>query len=137
MKLDYDQLVKKMLKKGGLKSSSQLAKKLGVTPQALSNFKKKGEMPAEWIFRFASIYKTSIDWLISGQCDAIELRSGNICAISMVEAEGIEKEDIGLAVLDPEEIIYVGKLLRVLRNPDKFSAPAVKTSIDAFYRGGV
>lgn len=135
MELNYTQLLKRMLETGNLKSSSELAKKLGVTPQALSNCKRRGEMPAEWIFKFAAIYNTSIDRLLTGKDDVKEKKSENICAIAMIETEEIKNENIpGLAILGPEEIIYVGKLLRVLRNPDKFSAPAVKTSIDAFYR---
>jgi P pilus assembly chaperone PapD len=36
--------------------------------------------------------------------------------------------------MSPDQIIYVGKLLTILRGSNKDGAEAIKYSIDAFYR---
>jgi len=38
------------------------------------------------------------------------------------------------AALSPDEIIYVGKLLKILRSPNKSTAAAIKYSVDAFLK---
>ena len=38
-----------------------------------------------------------------------------------------------MALLDPDELIYTGKLLKILRAPEKAASPALKANIDAFF----
>ena len=131
----------RMLKAGNLKNFSELAQTLGVTPQALSNHRKKGEISPGLLFKFAKKYNISIDWLltgIGGMYKGME-SSDKLCAIAVIEAptdsaNGRFRGEPELAVLNPEEIIYIGKLLSILRRPEKAAAPAVKISIDAFFK---
>ncbi len=125
MGLDYQDVLNRMLSAGRLTNSSQLAKVLGITPQALSNYKKRGGIPTSLLFRFASIYDVSVDWLITGEGAAFK-------AAERSAGYGDEAA-IDLTGLSPDEIIYIGKLLKVLRRPEKFTAMAVKVSIDAFF----
>lgn len=143
MAVNYSKIFDRMLKAGRLKNGSQLARALGVSPQAVSNYKKRGELPASLIFKFAETYSVSIDWLLSG--------TGNVAVQSpepskaAYASESDEHYSVGkaecptgindLMMLSPDEIIYVGRLLRVLRGPEKY-VPAVKICIDSFMKAG-
>ena len=48
------------------KNDSGLAKVLDITPQALSNYKKRGQMPASLVIKLAEKYGCSLDWLFKG-----------------------------------------------------------------------
>ena len=67
MGVSYSDIIERMRWAGKLKNDSAVARVLGVTPQALSNYKKRGEMPTDLVLRFANIYGLSVDWLISGE----------------------------------------------------------------------
>lgn len=115
-----------MLGAGELANSSQLAKVLGITPQALSNYKKRGDIPTSLLFKFADIYDVSVDWLISGSGTAFK------CCEDTVSYGAGDKDIMELAEFSPDELIYVGKLLKVLRKGDSHMSSALKVSIDAF-----
>ena len=59
--------VDRMKSAAGLRSDTDLAKALDITPQAISNFKNKGEIPSDLVIQFAVKYKVSVDWLRSGE----------------------------------------------------------------------
>ena len=126
MILNYSEILERMLDAGRLQNSSQLARVLGITPQALSNYKKRADIPTSLLFKFAAIYDVSIDWLISGEGSAFK------CLEETTPYDVECAHAMDFASLEPEEIIYVGKLLKILRSADKHLALAVKTSIDAF-----
>ncbi len=126
MNLNYMEIFERMLRAGGIANGSQLARVLGVTPQALSNYKKRGEIPTSLLFKFASIYEVSVDWLITGEGEIFRAAEQ-----STVYGDGPESV-MDLSGLAPEEIIYIGKLLTILRRRNEYTAPAVKVSIDAF-----
>jgi hypothetical protein len=63
----YKVTLERMLEESGLKNESSIAKSLGISPQAFSNFKKNGEIPAERVIQFALKYKLSIDYLLTGE----------------------------------------------------------------------
>lgn len=141
--LNYSEIFERMLKAGNLKNSSEMAKILGITPQAISNYRKKSELPAGFVFKFAQMYGISVDWLLTGEGETFRDLKENrgksrVCKIDMVEPHAKEDTKEGftaeMAVLDPDEMIYIGKLLKVLRGSEDFAAPAVKTSIDAFFK---
>ena len=67
MGVNYLEIIDRMRWAGKLKNDSAVARALGVTPQALSNYKKRGEMPTDLVLKFAGIYSLSVDWLISGE----------------------------------------------------------------------
>jgi len=115
-----------MLDAGKLVNSSQLARVLGITPQALSNYKKRGDIPTSLLFKFAAIYDVSIDWLISGDGSAFK------CAEDTAPYEVESGRAMDFAGLEPDEIIYVGKLLKILRTADSHMVSALKSSIDVF-----
>jgi len=117
-----------MLEAGKLQNSSQLAKVLGITPQALSNYKKRGDIPTSLLFKFADIYDVSVDWLISGDGSAFK------CLEDTVSYDTVYGQSIDIAALTPEEIIYIGKLLKVMRSNDSLLSSALMSSIDAFLR---
>ncbi|MBI4949867.1 MAG: helix-turn-helix domain-containing protein [Deltaproteobacteria bacterium] len=145
MGVNYSKVFERMLKAGRLKNGSQLAKALGVSPQAVSNYKKRGELPASLIFKFAETYSVSIDWLINGVAepgDSAELSRPAYASeaddryfIDSVDKAWLPSSINDLMMLSPDEIIYVGRLLKVLRGPERY-IPAVKVCIDSFIKAG-
>lgn len=53
-------------------SDAEVARSLGVTPQALSSFKKAGKFPSDLLITFCLNHKLSLDWLLSGTKSNIE-----------------------------------------------------------------
>jgi hypothetical protein len=147
MGVSYTDIIERMRWSGKLKNDSAVARVLGVTPQALSNYKKRGEMPSDLVIRFAGIYGLSLDWLIAGEGEMhkpgargqeVERRGYMFVAEDTTgygrdEREGAQKM-AEFASLTPDEIIYVGKLLKLLRGPNKSTAAAIKYSVDAFLK---
>jgi hypothetical protein len=146
MGVKYSDTIERMRWAGKLKNDSAVARVLGVTPQALSNYKKRGELPTDLVIRFSNIYGLSVDWLLTGDGDVHKIgyqppegdlglpafheeaaRYGAVPGISYTRAPD-------LATMSPDQIIYVGKLLTILRGSNKDGAEAIKYSIDAFYR---
>lgn len=138
MGVSYSDIIERMRWSGKLKNDSAVARTLGVTPQALSNYKKRGEMPTDLVLRFAGIYGLSVDWLITGEGDMY--RPGAVRTLKAGEEHSPYGREAGfqklsdLAALSPEELIYVGKMLKILRGPNKSTASAIKFSVDAFLK---
>jgi len=144
MGVSYSDIIERMRWAGKLKNDSAVARVLGVTPQALSNYKKRGEMPTDLVLRFANIYGLSVDWLISGDGEMYKASAkGGDFKTYMIAAEetsaygkegkeGYRMPDV--AALSADEIIYVGKLLKILRGQNKSTAAAIKYSVDAFLK---
>ncbi|MBI5468212.1 MAG: helix-turn-helix domain-containing protein [Deltaproteobacteria bacterium] len=140
MQIKNRELFERMLMAGKLKNYSELAKTVGLSPQAISNYRKKDEISPKLIFKFAETYNISIDWLLTGIGDMYSRMSSSerVCTIALVEKargkdNGSYSYAMGQAVLDTEEIVYVGKLLTILRSTESVAGPSIKTNIDAFY----
>ncbi len=56
----------RLIQGAGLKRDSQLAALLGVTPQAVSQARRKGRIPDGWILKVASRFHLSTDWIFFG-----------------------------------------------------------------------
>ncbi len=138
MGVNYLDTIERMRWAGKLKNDSAVARVLGVTPQALSNYKKRGEMPTDLVLRFADIHGLSVDWLISGKGDMYRFgaeQEGYLMAAEEALSYGRDLSHKGCSffgVLEPDEIILVGKLLKVLRSSDESISSALKCTIEAF-----
>jgi len=53
IRLKFDDIVPKMMKTLGAKTHTELAEYLGVSPQSLSNFSKRGHIPIGMVVNFA------------------------------------------------------------------------------------
>jgi hypothetical protein len=167
MELDYPVIFERMLKAGNLRNSSQMARMLGLTPQAMSSYKRRGAISAGLIFKFASICDVSVDWLLTGEGTVFRGAEGvrltqEVCSIALVErvargsghsvpggggggapgsggggkkpeGQSSAPDPMDAAVLNPDELIYLGKLLKILRCRKKTAVPALKANIDAFF----
>ncbi|MDO8302923.1 MAG: helix-turn-helix domain-containing protein [Sedimentisphaerales bacterium] len=119
MGVSYCSAIERMKWHGKLKNDSDVARVLGVTPQALSNYKKKGDMPSKLVMKFAHAYKISVDWLISGH---VTLNTEKKFEAFIVES------------LTEQEVEYIGKLLKILRaRSESPIIDVVKQTIDALY----
>ncbi|MBE9528400.1 MAG: helix-turn-helix domain-containing protein [Proteobacteria bacterium] len=144
MGIDYKKVFERMLKAGKVKNSSEMARILGMTPQAVSNHKKRGELSAGFIMKFAQKCNISVDWLLTGVGDPSAKRvqaeqptvQGESGTILVAKAEGsADRNGVGAGSLQsgplcPEEIIYIGKLLKILRSTETKASPALKANID-------
>lgn len=109
----------RMMHAARLKNHSALAADLGITPQALSNYKRRGEMPPGLVMDFAEKHGLSVDWLVFGK------KSEEVWGVSPLS--GIV---INLAVTR-EEQVYLEKALTVLRSPNAMLAEVFRHSLDA------
>jgi len=57
----------RMQKVLGSDKDKDLAANLDISPQAVSNARKKGEIPSDMILTFAEKNKLSVDWLLTGK----------------------------------------------------------------------
>lgn len=137
MGVKYSSVIERMRWAGRLKNDSAVAKVVDVTPQALSNYKKRGQMPTDLVLKFASIYSLSIDWLVTGKGSMFLPGSDRSIDNMGLAAEdessyGIEEGESAPLSMSPDQIIYIGKLLKIINSGNKTAITAVKCSIDAF-----
>jgi transcriptional regulator with XRE-family HTH domain len=64
---NYEEVIDRIFWATGLRNTSAIATKLGITPQALSNYKKRKLMPLGVVLQIANKYGISMDWLLCGQ----------------------------------------------------------------------
>lgn len=57
----------RLLQGAGLRRDSQLAELLGVSPQAVSQARRKGRIPDGWVLKVASQFGLSTDWIFFGR----------------------------------------------------------------------
>lgn len=123
MGVSYIEVIDRMKWAGRLKNDSAVARALDITPQALSNYKKRGEMPSNLIIEFSERFGISIDWLVTG--------AGDVYRRAVAAEEGAAYGAGTCEQVDPDEIIYIGKLLKIIRAEDKSHSSAVKNAIDS------
>jgi hypothetical protein len=137
MGVKYIDTIERMRWGGKFKSDSAIARMVGITPQALSNCKRKGEIPADLVLKFAKILGFSMDWLISGV--------GKMCgpndhgwAYEVIGPRGMAQEgalrEVEIATLSHDKFIYLSKLLMILRGTNKSHSIAIKNTIDGFLK---
>lgn len=138
---NFSEVIERMFKAGGMRNYSEIARRLGVSPQAISNYKRRGEISPAVILKFAKTFGVSVDWLLTGEGEVYQkehLNPGTAGKIGSYPA-GSEKSEIhsaneGPAFIVPDEIVYIGKLLKIMRQPGRDAVQAIKFAIDAFYR---
>ncbi len=116
MGIPYNDVIERMKDAGKLRNDSAVARELNVTPQALSNYKKRGEMPTDLVVRFATMHGLSIDWLITGQ------------GAEALPAPTPQPPDFN--TYTPDELIYTGKLLKIMRMGE-LPSKAARMTLDA------
>lgn len=119
---NFEAIADRMLYAGRLKNLSAIARALNVTPQALSNYKKRGQMPTDLAVRFAQTYKISIDWLLTGEGPSPD--GPRIDLSSPAQAPIID--------LSPDEMVFVGKALKVLRSSEPPLSMAFRRMVEGF-----
>jgi len=133
MGVQYNETIDRMRWAGKLKNDSAIARALGVTPQAFSSYKKRGSIPSDLILKFAEMIGLSVDWLITGEGEMYKQSAGTTGAQSAAEPTSAYGSERGRErSISADEMIYVGKLLKVLRSNNTDSISAVKTTIDSF-----
>ncbi len=124
METTYTVILDRMKLAGRLKNNSAVAKALGITPQAISNYKKRGKFSSSVIFKFADIYDVSIDWLLTGNGEAPSVPTKDEALLRG------RREFEKITAMSPDELICVGKLLKILRTNNGVIAAATKLCID-------
>lgn len=67
---DIDAVLERLLHISGCRRDAQLAALLSVSPQAISQARKKRRIPESWLVRLATRYRVPLDWLLYGEaCD--------------------------------------------------------------------
>jgi len=143
MGVKYSDVIERMRWAGKLKNDSAVARALGVTPQALSSCKRRGELPANLLFKFSQIFSISLDWLLTGKAPVYKGQGENEAILAPTAASAYAlpaarrsqaKRFIGFTALNDEEAKYVNRLIKVLRSGNKKETAAIRDSIDAFLR---
>lgn len=67
MSLKFIETVERMKRATGLRTDTELARALDVTPGAISNFRKRGEIPTDLVISLSVKFKLSVDWLLTGE----------------------------------------------------------------------
>ncbi len=67
MKTSHPETLDRLLQGAGLRRDSQLAELLGVSPQAVSQARRKGRIPDGWVLKVADMFGLSTDWIFFGR----------------------------------------------------------------------
>lgn len=144
METTFSDIIERMKTATNLKNSSQIAKALNITPQAITNYKKRDRVPTSLVLRIASSYNLSVDWILWGTGNMRRPEYQRQIFTDTVAAEAVLpykcETDRSLSTLDtlsnltPDELIYLGKLLKVLRSANEDESTTVKLILDSFVR---
>ncbi len=122
MNQNFESVISRMKQTGDLKNDSAVARALNISPQAISNYKRRGRFPAGHIVKFADRYGVSIDWL---------LNTSGVDESGTGGGEEPNRTSGNLAPLSLEQSIYASRLIRILNSPERAVGEAAKYCIDA------
>lgn len=133
MGVNYSETIERMRWAGRLKNESAIARAVGVTPQALSNYKKRGSLPSDLVLRFAEAFGLSVDWIITGNGEMYRQTGTGPVAAEQSARYGAQPptEEMAVAGLTTDELNYIEKLVHILRGPNKESSAAIMHTLDA------
>ncbi|MBZ0221337.1 MAG: helix-turn-helix domain containing protein [Candidatus Methylomirabilis sp.] len=129
MGVNYADVIERMKWAARLKNDSAVARALEVTPQALSNYKKRGEMPSGLVLAFSERFGVGLDWLISGRGEVFKPGKAPLAGESPA-LYSLKGQAANVGSPEAEEAAYIMKLLKVLRSPDESHSRAIKSAID-------
>lgn len=102
-------LVKRMMEATGSTREKNLAQLIGVSPQAMSNAKRKKNIPPAWVMCIATGYNVSLDWLYFAKGDKFsQEEEGNL------RAQLLQKE-VRIAELEKELASAQAEALRAYK----------------------
>lgn len=141
MKSNFSEVIERMFKAGKMRNYSEIAKRLGVSPQAISNYKRRGEISPGTILKFAKTFGVSVDWLLTGEGEVYqkEYRYPKTTGELGAYLTGSEKSEThyaneGPAFIGSDELVYIDRLLKIMRCAQRDAIQGIKLSIDAFYK---
>lgn len=115
MKIVYSEVIERMRWVGKHKNNSSVARVLGITPQALSNYKKKDKMPVSIVLKYSKIYGLSLDWLITGKGEIFLAKPVTPVAMADMLESAPGSVRMYLNSLTTDEMVYTTKLLKIFR----------------------
>jgi phage repressor protein C with HTH and peptisase S24 domain len=109
-----------------VKTYASLAEILGITPQAVSDARKKGNVPNRWLLHIARKYGVALEWLSYGR-DASGARQaedagGDMLRVPRVKAR-LSLDGNGFAACDeaPESCVFPAAFLRRRGDPARMA----------------
>lgn len=121
MPVPFEPTASRMMQAASLKNHSALAADMGITPQALSNYKKRGEMPAHLVIEFALRRDISIDALVKTISMPAGVTSSTTNKDITLNMAGLSEDDAGSVIT----------LLTILTGKDTDKASAMRMSLAA------
>ena len=133
MKNSFIDVINRMQSVSGLKNGSQIAHAVGITPQAMTNYRKRDAVPAKVVVKFSNKYGISVDWLMYGTGDPYlsemqprQLNDEEQHRSAMASASAFND----LSKFSPEELIVIGKFIGIMRGGTYETTLAIKNIID-------
>ncbi len=68
--MNFDDAWERVKQITGWKKYGELAEFIGTTSQSLSGVKGRGAFPLEWAFKIARAYRSTTDWIVTGEGEA-------------------------------------------------------------------
>jgi hypothetical protein len=111
MSNNFKEIIDRVFLISGIKNQTALAKQLGISSPAISDAKKRGAFPNEWLMELSQLYSLNPAWLLNGK--------GPVT----LEVESLEKgmtieRRIEIFRLDPEVIDIVDGKIPVVKTYD-------------------
>jgi len=66
MENNFDEILKRIRSSTGIETQKDLAVALDLTPQAITEMKKKGKFPEKWAYKLGNKYNLDAKWILEG-----------------------------------------------------------------------
>lgn len=101
------------------KSDADIARGLGISPQALFTFKKQSKFPAELLIKYCLMHHLSIDRLLTGEGEmrreGVDRVGEELAIYNKVKGDPEMEEILSLLLESPQDKGIVIKLLKILK----------------------
>ena len=84
--LSFDAFMRRVEKGARVRSQNQLAGVLGIHRSAVTQAKRKGSVPRQWVYRVAEAFDLDAQWLLTGKKDASSMGGDDLIWVPRVEA---------------------------------------------------
>ncbi len=85
-RMNFDAFMKRVEKGARIRSQNQLAGALGIHRSAISQAKRKGAVPRQWVYKLAEAFDLDANWLMTGRSDPRSIGGDDLIWVPRVEA---------------------------------------------------